>query len=228
MRAAVIIPAAGTGSRTGLKTPKPFIRISGSPMILFSLKTFQRHRSIALVQPVLPKSYFPAFERRILNRYPLSKCRSPVRGGRERQDSVFNGLKALPDDIEIVIVHDAARPFVTPAVISAVISAAVHDGAAFAAVPVQDTLKRADSASLVEATIDRSRLWQAQTPQAFRAPLLREAHLRAASDGYRGTDDASLVERLGHPVRIVPGSSRNLKVTTADDMVLARALLARS
>jgi 2-C-methyl-D-erythritol 4-phosphate cytidylyltransferase len=197
-------------------------------MILLSLKTFQRHRSVALVQPVLPRSYFPAFERRILNRYPLSKCRSPVRGGRERQDSVFNGLKALPDDIEIVVVHDAARPFVTSAVISAVISAAARDGAALAAIPAQDTLKRSDHDSLVKATVDRSRLWQAQTPQAFRTSLLREAHLSAASVGYRGTDDASLVERLGHPVRIVPGSSRNLKVTTAADMVLARALLACS
>jgi len=228
MRAAVIVPGAGTGSRTGLKTPKPFIRISGCPLILFTLRTFQRHRSVALVQPVLPKAFFPVFQRRVLDRYPLSKCRSPVRGGRQRQDSVFNGLKALPDDIEIVVVHDAARPFVTPAVISAVIAAAVRDGAALAAVPAQDTLKRADSASLVKATVDRSRLWQAQTPQAFRAPLLREAHLRAASDGYRGTDDASLVERLGHPVRIVQGSSRNLKVTTSDDLALARALLGPS
>ena len=228
MRVAVIIPGAGTGSRTGLKTPKPFIRISGFPLILFSLRTFQRHRSVALLQPVLPKAFFPAFQRRILDKYPLSKCRPPVRGGRERQDSVFNGVKALPEDIEIVVVHDAARPFVNSAVISAVINAAARDGAALAAIPAQDTLKRAGRGLLVKATVDRSRLWQAQTPQAFRTSLLREAHLRAASDGYRGTDDASLVERLGQPVRIVQGSSRNLKVTTPDDIALARVLLGTS
>jgi 2-C-methyl-D-erythritol 4-phosphate cytidylyltransferase len=224
MRAAVIIPAAGSGSRTGLKTPKPFLRISGSPLILFSLKAFQRHRSIAIMQPVLSKELLPAFQRRVLDRHPLSKCRPPVTGGRERQDSVFNGLRALPGDLDIVVVHDAARPFVTPAIITAVIAAAARHGAALAAIPAQDTIIKARGGSLMEGTVDRSRLRQVQTPQAFRTTLLREAHERAACDGYRGTDDASLVQRLGKPVRIVPGSSSNFKVTTSDDVALARAL----
>jgi len=222
--AAVIIPAAGSGSRTGLKTPKPFVRISGSPLILFSLRTFQRHRSVAVLQPVLSKALLPTFRRRVLDRHPLSKCRSPVPGGRERQDSVFKGLKALPDDIDIVVVHDAARPFVTTAVITAVIAAAARYGAALAAIPAQDTIIRSKTGSLVDGTVDRSRLWQVQTPQAFRTGLLREAHERAAADGYRGTDDASLVERLGEPVRIVRGAASNFKVTTSDDIALARAL----
>jgi len=225
MRVAVIIPAAGTGSRTGLKTPKPFIRIAGIPLILHALRTFQRHRAVTHIQPVMPEELFPPFHRRVMKRYPLGKCASPVAGGPERQDSVFNGLKALADDIEIVVVHDAARPFVSSAIITRVIETAVRDGAALAAVPVQDTLKRAPRNSLVDSTVDRSHLWRAQTPQAFRASLLRTAHARAASEGYRGTDDASLVEHLGLPVRVVEGSARNLKITTADDIALARALL---
>ncbi len=225
MRAAVIIPAAGSGTRTGLKTPKPFILLDGEPLVLHSLRVFQRHRAVALIQPVLPRDLLGTFRRRVLQRYPLNKCLPPVAGGRERQDSVFMGLKALPEDVEIVVVHDAARPFITAAVITRVIEAAARHGAALAAVPAQDTIKMRSRRGMVVETVDRSSLWQAQTPQAFRAGILREAHSRASSDGYRGTDDASLVERLGLPVRLVEGSSRNMKVTTPGDLALARALV---
>jgi 2-C-methyl-D-erythritol 4-phosphate cytidylyltransferase len=225
MRAAVIIPAAGSGTRTGLKTPKPFILLDGEPLVLHSLRIFQRHRAVAFIQPVLPRDLLGIFHRRVLRKHPLTKCLSPVAGGRDRQDSVFMGLKALPEDVEIVVVHDAARPFVTAAVITRVIEAAAKHGAALAAIPARDTMKRGSRRGAVVETVDRSSLWHAQTPQAFRADLLREAHSSASSAGYRGTDDASLLERLGLPVRLVEGSSKNLKVTTSGDIALARALV---
>jgi 2-C-methyl-D-erythritol 4-phosphate cytidylyltransferase len=141
---------------------------------------------------------------------------------------VLQGLKALPPGTDIVVVHDAARPLVSQGIIGAVIRAAIRYGAALAAIPVQDTLKREGARSCVDATVERLRLWQAQTPQAFHFELLLEAHARASAEGYRGTDDASLVERLGKPVRLVRGSPRNLKVTTREDLALARALFRSS
>jgi 2-C-methyl-D-erythritol 4-phosphate cytidylyltransferase len=126
----------------------------------------------------------------------------------------------------MIIVHDAARPFVDPVLVSRVLKAAVRYGAALAAIPVQDTVKQASREGTVAGTVDRSSLWLAQTPQAFRAELIREAHRQARGEGFRGTDDASLVEKYGHPVFIVPGSPLNMKITTPEDIVLARALAA--
>lgn len=223
--AAVIIPAAGKGVRTGLKTPKSFIPLAGAPLLARTIDVFHGHKQVGLIQPVLPRTQLSAFRKRFIDAYGWEKCRPAVAGGRERQDSVFLGLKALPEGVEFVIVHDAARPLVTAALISRVLLAARRHGAALAAIPLQDTVKKSTRLSLVEKTVDRRGLWIAQTPQAFRTGLLREAHSRAAARGFRATDDASLVEKLGHPVYMVTGSSLNLKVTTREDLLLARTLL---
>ncbi len=156
----------------------------------------------------------------------LRKVLAVVEGGTERQASVAAGLSALPPWADVVLVHDGARPLVPPALVEAVARAAAAEGAALAAVRPKDTVKLDDGRGRVQATPDRSRLWLAQTPQAFRVDWLREAHARAAAEGVDATDDAALVERLGRPVVIVPGSYRNLKVTTAEDVRVAEAWLA--
>jgi 2-C-methyl-D-erythritol 4-phosphate cytidylyltransferase len=225
-RVAVIIPAAGRSERVGLKTPKPFLLLAGVPVLARTIDRFQRNRRVSLIQPVLPDTQIPLFMR-LLKKYRWGKCLPPVRGGRERQHSVSNGLAALPPEVEIVMIHDAARPFVTTAIIDRVLDAARRHGAALAAVPVQDTVKSAAPSGCVSNTVDRRGLWLAQTPQAFRVDLLREAHRRAAADRHLGTDESALVESMGHPVHLVPGSPLNLKITTRDDLTLARSLAAR-
>ncbi len=220
---AVIIPAAGSGTRTGLRTPKTFLAVSGVPLLALTVGAFERHRSVGLIQAVLPASQHVKFLR-LQARFSWRKVLPPVTGGRERQVSVFRGLQALPPGPEIVMVHDAARPLVDGPLIARVIRAARRHGAAIAALPVADTVKRSTPRGTIQSTMDRRRLWLAQTPQAFRADLLLEAHRRAAAEGFLGTDDASLVERTGQPVFLVPGSLRNMKVTTRDDLAFVRRL----
>ena len=149
-----------------------------------------------------------------------------VAGGRTRQDSVWLALQAAPDDVEIIVVHDAVRPMITRRLVDTVVRAAAAEGAAICALPLTETVKRV-RAERVEATLDRSELWAVQTPQAFRADLLREAHEKARRDGVVGTDDAMLVERLGHPVRVVRGLAENVKITTPEDLRRARFLAGR-
>jgi 2-C-methyl-D-erythritol 4-phosphate cytidylyltransferase len=147
---------------------------------------------------------------------------SVVPGGASRQESVGRALQAVPADAALIVVHDAVRPFVTRVLIDDVLAAARVEGAAICALPIAETVKRV-AEGWVETTLDRSTLWAVQTPQAFRAALLREAHDKARRDGFVGTDDAMLVERLGHRVRVVPGSERNVKITTPADLRRARA-----
>ena len=148
-----------------------------------------------------------------------------IPGGADRQASVYAGLAAGPAETDVVLVHDGARPLVTPEIVRAAVQVAATEGAAVVAIPVTDTIKMADADGRVVETPPRGRLWAAQTPQAFRAGWLREAHARALADGFRGTDDSSLVERIGHPVRLVPGSPENLKITTTADLVRAEQIL---
>jgi len=144
-----------------------------------------------------------------------------VAGGLIRQESVWNALQAAPGDVELVLVHDAVRPFIDRRLIDAVLAAAAADGAAICAVPIAETVKRVRR-GVVETTLDRSELWTVQTPQVFRTALLREAHDKARRDGAEGTDDAMLVERLGHAVHVVPGLAGNVKITTPEDLRRAR------
>jgi 2-C-methyl-D-erythritol 4-phosphate cytidylyltransferase len=224
-RAAAIVPAAGKGSRIGFATPKSFLDLGGVPLLARTIDALAACRGIALIQPVLPRTHVSLFASRILARHRWERCCPAVAGGRERQDSVAAGLRALPDDVEYVLIHDGARPFVTAALAARVLAEARRHGAALAAVPVQDTVKRVSPDLFLDGTVDRRTLWLAQTPQAFQVGLLREAYARARETGAAATDDAALVEALGHPVRVVPGSSLNFKITTREDLALARALL---
>lgn len=227
-RAAAIVPAAGRGSRIGLKTPKTLLDLGGEPLLARTIAVLAGCRSISLIQPVLPRTHLARFRTVVFARHRWAACRPAVAGGRARQDSVEAGLRALPSWVEYVVVHDGARPFATPALVERVIAEARRHGAALAAIPVQDTVKRVTSDLFLDGTVDRRALWLAQTPQAFSLSLLLEAHERAIATGLEATDDAALVEALGHPVRVVPGSRLNFKITTREDLTLARRILGGS
>ena len=216
---AVIVPAGGVGARLGRRTPKQFLRITGGPILVRTLSHFRRHPDVRAIVVAAPTQHL-ARTRRL-----LGTARDPriavVAGGATRQDSVWNALQAAPAEADVVLVHDAVRPFIDRRLIDAVVSAAVEGGAAICALPIAETVKRV-RAGVVDGTLDRSELWAVQTPQAFRSALLREAHDKARRDGATATDDAVLVERLGHPVRVVPGRSGNVKITTPDDLRRAR------
>lgn len=211
----------------GTRTPKQFLRLGRRSILEATLAHFQT----GLVHEIviaLPAAHIPGAQR-LLGRPRSDRRRAPslVAGGATRQESVWRALQATPDrDTDIVIVHDGVRPFITRDLITRVVKAAVAHGAAICALPIAETVKRVRD-EVVEATLDRAELWAVQTPQAFRYPLLREAHEKARRDGFLGTDEAMLVERLGHPVRVVRGLEANIKITTPADLRRARAWAGR-
>jgi 2-C-methyl-D-erythritol 4-phosphate cytidylyltransferase / 2-C-methyl-D-erythritol 2,4-cyclodiphosphate synthase len=223
LRVAAVVPAAGQGERLGGDVPKSLVLLRGRPLVQYALEVLQQVPEIESIVVVAPPDAVDAV-RRLAESARLSKVAAVVPGGRDRQASVASGLAALPPGADVVLVHDGVRPFLSPSLVSAVAAAAASEGSATAAVPVAETLKSGEG-DWVVATVDRSGLYSVQTPQAFRRALLEEAHREAERQGFRGTDDAALVERLGHPVRIVPGSPRNLKVTVPEDLALAEAIL---
>jgi 2-C-methyl-D-erythritol 4-phosphate cytidylyltransferase len=237
---AAIVVAAGRGVRVGGQTPKQFQLIAGVPMVLRAMRPFSSHPDVIQVVLVLPPEHAaqpPAFLRDLLgsvsssahstsSAHRASSALNIVPGGTHRGDSVRAGLAALTAECTVVLVHDAARPFAERGVIDAVIAYARQGEGAVAAIPLSDTLKEASrqDPSRVACTHPRARLWRAQTPQGFPRAILERAHARAARLGRRATDDAALVEALGVPVRLVPDSGRNLKVTAAEDLALAELL----
>ncbi len=204
-------------------TEKLFAPLAGRPLLAYSLDAFQRCPAVGRIVLVLSERNRGEGEA-LLKGGAFPKVEALCLGGQRRQDSVWAGLSALggPRPDGWVVVHDGARPLVTPALIEKGLAAARETGAAVCAVPAQDTIKEGDEQGLVRRTLDRERLWLVQTPQVFRYDMLREAHERASGDV---TDDASLVEALGQRVRLYAGSRRNLKVTTPGDLAVAEALL---
>lgn len=238
MKVIVIIPAAGLGTRMataskGKKPPpsKQFTELAGTPILVHTLRKFASMPSISEIWIVLRKGEMDEFRRRLQNeaRDVLGKKLEIVEGGEHRQQSVGNALAALSavrDDV--VLVHDAVRPFVTSEIIDDVIAAARKYGAAIAGMPAVDTVKQVDrtaEGALITATVPRERVVLAQTPQGFRYEVLKKAFDEAAVDGFLGTDEASLVERSGKEVAVVMGSPRNIKITTPADMELAEFYL---
>ena len=217
-----LIPAGGIGTRLGRRTPKQFLTLGGGSILAATVAHFVRHRGVDAVVVAAPAAHV-ARARSVLRALPRSGAITVVPGGVTRQESVWLALQAAPDDAGLVIVHDAVRPFITRGLIDTVVAAARRSGAAICGLPVSETVKRVHGDE-VETTIDRTGLWTVQTPQAFRAALLREAHEKARRDGVQGTDDAALVERLGHPVKVVRGLEGNLKITTPEDLRRARRM----
>ena len=220
-----IVPAAGSGSRMGRSSPKQFLRVGGVPVLVRTLAALAGSRVIGGIVVVAPPAAVER-ARRLLARHRVPRVLAVVAGGRERQESVWLGLQAVPVTANLVVVHDGVRPFITGRLVRDVVVAAERFGAASCGLPVGETVKRARE-GFVEATLDRDGLWLVQTPQAFRRTLLGEAHEKARRDGFLGTDDAVLVERLGAPVRMVRGLAENLKITTPEDRVRARRLAVR-
>jgi 2-C-methyl-D-erythritol 4-phosphate cytidylyltransferase len=224
MRASAIIVAAGGGTRLGRGEPKAFVPLAGRPMLTYSLATVARVAAIVEVIIATPAGMEDA-ARAEAHAAGLTIPVKITAGGAERQDSVRIALALTGVDSDLVIVHDAARPFASAQLFAACLDAAARAGGAIAATAVADTLKRVDD-HVITATIARAGLWQAQTPQAFRRALLAEAHARALKAGLVATDDADLVERVGGQIEIVEGSVRNFKITTLADLELAAALAA--
>ncbi|MEA3548642.1 MAG: 2-C-methyl-D-erythritol 4-phosphate cytidylyltransferase [Thermodesulfobacteriota bacterium] len=221
---AAIIPAGGIGSRMGLEIPKQFYELNSIPVLAHTLLAFQQTAIISSVIVVVPLDHLEHTER-IVRDFKLDKVVKIVPGGRLRQDSVQAGLLALDTAIDYVAVHDAARPLISPELITACVMEAQKNGAAMAAVPAKDTLKEVNRQGEIRRTIDREKIWQAQTPQVVRVSLLRQAFSAAKKDNFIGTDEASLLEHLGIAVMVVNGSEKNIKITRPDDLLIAEALL---
>lgn len=224
MHVTAIVPAAGSGVRFGGVVPKQYLPLAGLPLLAWTLKALAAARRVDCTILAVAAGHEARCRAEILEPHGLT-VDHVLAGGTDRQASVYAGLSRAPAETDLVLVHDGARPLVAPETIRAAVEAAAADGAAVVAIPVTDTIKAADAERRVAETLPRGRLWAAQTPQVFRAAWLRAAHERALRDAFRGTDDSVLVERLGYPVRLVPGSPENLKVTTRADLAQAEQIL---
>lgn len=220
---AAVIPAAGQGRRMGSAIKKQFLLLGGLPVMHHALRVMEESPLIGDVILVVSPDEEEQCRSTVISGF--SKVKAVVTGGEKRQDSVYNGLLALSPTTGLVVIHDAARPFLRLEDLQAVVGAAEVFGAATLAVPVKDTVKATGENGFVDKTLPRSSLWYAQTPQAFQYSLIVAAHRQARDMGYYCTDDAGLVERAGQPVKLVPGSYENIKITTPEDLIMAEALL---
>ena len=221
-----LVPAAGRGLRMGGAIPKQFLALGGEPLIIQSLLALQAAAVVDQIILAVPSADIDYCQREIVAKHRFTKVTKVVAGGAERQDSVRHALAEVPSGTEIVLVHDAVRPFLTQGMIDGVVAAARKHGAAIVALPMRDTVKQVGPDGMIERTVDRAPLWLAQTPQAFRRDWIEEAHRKAQAEGVRATDDAFLVEWLGHAVAVVEGSGENIKVTRPEDLVIGEAILA--
>lgn len=221
-----LVPAAGRGLRMGGSVPKQFLAIGGLPLVVHSLRVLQAAPSIDAIVLALPQADIAYCQAEIVKAHGFSKVTKVVAGGPERQDSVRLALAAVGSDAEVVVIHDAVRPFLTVQMVEDVVKAARASGAAIIALPMRDTVKQVNAGHVIERTVDRQPLWLAQTPQAFRRDWLEEAHRKAYAEGVVATDDAYLLEWMGRSVTVVEGSGENIKVTRPEDMVIGEAILA--
>lgn len=222
VKVVAIVPAAGSGKRLGLKIKKPFVLLNGKPLVTYALAALEKSNVIDGIMVAAERSSVERF-RRLIKRYKFRKIIDVVIGGKTRSESVRNCLSKIAPSFGIIAIHDGARPLVDQSLISGSVRLAKKFGACVAAVPENDTVKIVDSRRLVKKTLDRTMVWRAQTPQAFRRDIILKAY--GLKDAFKATDDSSLVERLGQRVRVLEGSRRNIKITTKEDLKLAEALL---
>ena len=227
MIVSAIIVAAGSGVRMNDKVRKQYLLLDDRPLISHTITVFDECNMIDEIFLVIPEEDFVFCNENILNRQNFKKRINLIAGGAERQDSVYSGLLAIDnmDDDSIVVIHDGVRPFISSEQLAECIKYANNYDACIFGIPVYDTLKRVDSSGFVEDTIKRDTIWLAQTPQSFKYSLIKRAHENAVHSGTKGTDDAMLVERLGVKVRIIMGSRCNVKITTKEDLLVARAMV---
>jgi 2-C-methyl-D-erythritol 4-phosphate cytidylyltransferase len=225
MKADTIIVSAGKGHRFMKGKKKQFYLLADKPILAHTLDKFENCPLIHSILLVVGQEDMDYCLKEIIEKYQYRKISQIVPGGKRRQESVKNGIDFLSKETDIVVIHDGVRPFVTKEMIEESIRSAVRFQAVVMAMPVKETVKMVQRDGTVLKTLDRDSLWQIQTPQTFQVNVIKEAHYRAMEDGFIGTDDASLVERLGVKVRILPGSYTNIKITTPEDLMLAHLIL---
>ena len=219
-----VIVAAGKGRRMGTEVSKQFLPLCGKEILAHSVEKFEKAEKIRDIVLVTGEDSLQDV-REMAQEYGWKKIVAVVAGGKERQDSVWNGLQAVSDDTDIVLIHDGVRPFVTEDILNHSIETAVEMGSCVAGVPAKDTIKVCNGENIAVATPDRSTLWQIQTPQTFQKDLIMQAYQKAKAEGFVGTDDASLAEYSGCPVKVIMGSYRNIKITTKEDLLIGEAFL---
>ena len=227
MKTVAIIPAGGFGKRMQGRLSKQYLPVEGKPILAHTLSIFQLSPDIDEIVLITPDEDVQAVGKMILEPGRMTKVRHVLAGGKQRQDSVRNGLGAIGDDVDIVLIHDAVRPFITGDVIHRVVREAEKYGAVTVGMPVKDTVKRVDQEGWILETLNRQVLWMTQTPQAFKRSVIQAAYRRADDDQFYGTDDASLVERMGFRVKMIEASYENIKITTPEDLLLAEILIKR-
>ena len=220
----VVIVAAGTGSRMNMGINKQFIKLEGKEIIAYTIEKFYNNSNIEDIVVVVKEDESEFFKKEILDKYNFKNVKIAY-GGKERQDSVYNGLKLLDEKCDVVLIHDGARPFVSDKIIDKSIEEAKEHKAIVVGVPVKDTIKVIDNDKNIVDTPNRSVLWAVQTPQTFDCNILIHAYKDAFKNGFYGTDDAMLVERIGYKVKMLEGSYNNIKITTQEDLNVGSQIL---
>ncbi|MDP2911287.1 MAG: 2-C-methyl-D-erythritol 4-phosphate cytidylyltransferase [Candidatus Omnitrophota bacterium] len=226
MKVAAIVPSAGRGTRLKTRMGKPYIKLGSKPVLAHTLIALERNKKIKEIFVAIEKDKIGKASREIIRKYGIKKARL-LAGGRERMDSVYNALRLVSGDIDYVLIHDGVRPFVTDQLIEDLLKAAAKFNASVAGVPVKPTLKFASEDRFIKYTPPRQYFWEAQTPQVFKKDLIMKAYEFARKKNIRATDDAMLVEKIGVRPKIVMGSYSNIKITTREDLELARIILKR-
>jgi 2-C-methyl-D-erythritol 4-phosphate cytidylyltransferase len=225
MRTAALILAGGTGKRMGAPTNKQLLLLDGKPIIVHTLQAFEECRAVDGIFLVVNQKDLPVIQEEILETYRFGKIVKLIIGGRLRQDSVRNGLEAMDHACRTVIIHDGARPFITPAFVEKSISLMEMFDAIIPAIPVRDTIKIISKEGFVSKTLDREALWHIQTPQTFKYDLILKAYRDGMARKLYGYDDATFLEALGKKVKVIEGSPYNIKITTPEDLVIAQGML---
>ena len=227
MRTLAIVLAGGAGKRMGSSTSKQFLLLDNRPILVHTLQIFQECRSVDGIYLVVNHRDLPIIQEEILETYHFSKIMKLVIGGRLRQDSVRNGLEAIDESCDVVIIHDAARPFVSPAFVEKSIFLMEMFDAVVPAIPARDTIKVISKEGFVLKTLERDSLWHIQTPQTFKYDLIAKAYREGMAKKLCGYDDSTFIEYLGKKVKVVEGSPYNIKITTPEDLLIARGILAQ-
>lgn len=227
MRTLAIVLAGGAGKRMGAATNKQFLLLDNRPILAHSLQIFEDCRPVDGIYLVVNQRDLPLIQEEVLEVYKFNKILKLVIGGRLRQDSVRNGLEAIDEPCDIVVVHDAARPFVSPAFVEKSISLMEMFDAIIPALPVKDTIKAISKEGFVSKTLERDSLWQVQTPQTFKYNLILKAYREGTAKKLLGYDDATFVEHLGKRVKVIEGSPYNIKITTPEDLIIAKGILSQ-
>jgi 2-C-methyl-D-erythritol 4-phosphate cytidylyltransferase len=227
MRTLAIVLAGGAGKRMGSPTSKQFLLLDNRPILVHTLQVFEECKPVDGVYLVVNHKDLPVIQEEVLEQYRFSKILKLVIGGRLRQDSVRNGLEAIDEPCDIVIIHDAARPFVSPSFIEKSIFLMEMYDAIIPALPVKDTIKVVSKEGFVVKTLERDALWNIQTPQTFKHDLIAKAYREGMAKKLFGYDDSTFIEYLGKKVKVVEGSPYNIKITTPEDLTIARGILSQ-